>query len=332
MPRKANASRWTTGKVFGVGIALMFAALFIFGGPLQFLYETYSTDWMRTQPSDIDPDAQLVDLSIGLMMTLGRDVPAATPVDIYDANKVPIETRNSDATTGIATFQFDYWEGETVYIQVYVAGNAATGLVYMTELIEFVVPEGDVNGDSQLPTIMLREPSSSTAAPTLVITKQSGVGLSGTATNYLNETDTSINILINTVTGDSNFGLPRAVHDYRTGFDYLPGIWVRLVTNATMPFADPDLYWTEGTTYYYVWNVPMIANDGDIPGDGTYNLVLGAQSDFTVTQTSATNVSMVFDAFDWVRLNGFGEIDAASFMDLDTSFSVTAVTTRLVPA
>ena len=79
MPRKANASRWTTGKVFGVGIALMFAALFIFGGPLQFLYETYSPDWMTTQPSDIDPDAQLVDLSIGLMMTLGRAPVIAPP-------------------------------------------------------------------------------------------------------------------------------------------------------------------------------------------------------------------------------------------------------------
>lgn len=325
MARGKKADKWTTGKVFMVGIALMFVALFIFGGPLQFLYEQYGPDWVRTNTGD-NLDADPVDLSVGLMMTLGRDVPGATPVDIYDVNKQPIETRDSDATTGIATFQMDYWEGETVYIQVYVAGNAVTGAVYMTELIQFVIPSADVNGDAQLPTIYLREPSSTSAAPTLTMTDNSGAALSGYLINYLNQTDTSINVLFNSVTGDTNWGLPTAVHDYRTNFDYLGGVFLRCVTNGTVPFANYDYYWEEFGTGYYVWNVGMIINDADIPSDGTYNLVLASTSTFNVAVTA---VDMVFDAFDWVRLNDQGTLDSNSFMDFDTSNTVVAISTQL---
>lgn len=329
MPRgKANAAKWTTGKVFMVGIGLMFVALFIFGGPLQFLYDSYGPDWARTAP-DGDDIGDQVDLSIGVVMELGRDVPAATAVDIYDANKVEIETRNSDATTGIVTFQFNYFEGETVWIQVYVDGNAATGLVYMTDLMQFTVPDADVNGDAQLPTIKLREPSSSSAAPTLVVTDQAGGGISGVATNYINSTDTVLNVLINTVTADTNFGLPTDVHDYREGFDYLSGIFVRIVTNDTLPFAAPDYYWTEGSTYYYVWNVAMIENDAADPADGTFNLVLAAQTTFANGNGAGENVTVSIDAFDWVRLNGFGVLDSASFMDFDTDNTVAAITTYM---
>jgi hypothetical protein len=329
--RKSNASKWTTGKVFLVGVGLMFVALFIFGGPLQALYDAYGPDWMRTNTGD--PDAKPVDLSIGIWLQLSDGVPTTTcPVDIYDVNMVKIETRNSDTTTGIVNFQSDYWEGETVFVQAYRLGNTATGLNYPSPVMQFVIPDADVNGDSQLPTIVLYPPSGSSAAVTITATKQDGVGLSGTAINYLNETDTAINILINTVTADTAFGLPTQVYDPNTGFTWLAGCFIRIVTNATLPFADPDYYWAEGTTFYYVWNVAMIQNDAGNPSDGTYNLMLPAQVDFTVTQTSSTNVTITIDAFDWVRLNGFNTLDGTSFFDFDTSNSVAVINTRLVPA
>jgi hypothetical protein len=328
---RGNATKWTTGRVFMVGVALMFTALFIFGGPLQFLYDNYGPDWMRTKPGDLPDDSQPVDLSVGLWVDLHDIVPGtAVPVDIYDANKILIETRNSDTTTGIASFQFDFWEGETVFVQAYVAGNAATGLTYMSPLLEFVVPDGDVNGDAQLATIHLQEPSSSTAAPTILAWNQAGHAITGTGeTTCLNTTDTAMTILINTVTASTYFGLPTDVHDQRLDFDYKKGLFLRIVTNGSVPFASPQWAWSEGTTFYYVWNVAGIANTAADPADGTLSIILPSTSTFDFGGAAGANLTMSIDLFDWVRVISGDIKSVLSYMDFDTSNTVAAITTYL---
>lgn len=333
MPRKTkNASKWTTGKVFGVGIALMFAALFIFGGPLQFVYETYGPDWLRVAPPDIDPDAKVVDLSIRVQYELGRDVPGAgQAIDIYDANMVAIESANSDTTTGVASFQSDYWEGETVFVQVYVAPNTAAGLTYLTPLLEYTVPDGDVNGDAQLPQLSINEPMSTTTAPILSSMTNELTWANGTAALFhIHETHTFLTITVRTGLGDSVYGMPAAVHDQRTGFDYEYGGYIRVVTDFAVDFTGYDVYWTEGSNFYYVWSVGVLADDADDPNDDTWAFTLATATTFECGRGVNENVSVVIDMFDAVRLNSQGNMWSGGFFDFDTTNTVAAITTRIV--
>jgi hypothetical protein len=335
MPRgKANASKWTTGKVFMVGIGLMFVALFIFGGPLQFLYDNYSPDWMRTQPADINPNAQIVDLSVRLQYELGRDVVAAGQVvDIYDANMVTIESATTDTTTGVASFQSDYWEGETLYLQVYVAPNTAAGITYLSPLMPVVVPNGDVNGDAQLEQITINEVMSTTTAPTTTSMTNEGTWANGTAALFhIHETHTSLTFTILTGSADSCYGMPAAAVDQRTAFSYLGGFGIRVVSDYAIDFTGYDYYWTEGANFYYVWMEPMLKDDGDIPDDGRKAIILATASTFDCGRGVNENVSVVIDVFDAVRLNSQGNVWSGGFYDFDTSNSVTAITTRIVGA
>ena len=337
MPRgRANTSRWTTGSVFGIGIALMFCALFIFGGPLQYMYESYGPDWIRVVPPDVDPDAQIVDLSIRLQYELGRDVPGAGQiVDLYDANKVPIESATSDTTTGVCSFQSDYWEGETVFIQVYVAPNTAAGLTYLSPLLERVVPNGDVNGDAQLSQLTINEVMSSTTAPTTTSMTNEGTWANGTAANFhIHETHTSLTFTIFTGLADSTYGMPAGpfdvIHDQRTGHEYLGGFHVRVVSDYAIDFTGNDYYWTEGSNFYYVWSEAALKDDGDDPNDGRVVLTLATASTFECGRGLNENVSVVIDVFDAMRLNSQGNPWSGGFYDFDTSNSVTAITTRIV--
>jgi len=335
MPRgKANASKWTTGKVFGVGIALMFAALFIFGGPLQYMYEAYGPDWMRVAPPDVDPDAQIVDLSIRLQYELGRDVPGAgQAVDVYDANMNAIESATSDTTTGVCSFQSDYWEGETIYLQVYVAPNTAAGITYISPLLEKVVPNGDVNGDSQLPQLTINEPMSTTTAPTFTSMTNEGTWANGTAANFhIHETHTSLSITIFSGLADSVYGLPAAVHDQRTGFDYEMGGFIRVVSDYAIDFIGYHAYWSEGSNFYYVWSIGVFKDDGDDPNDNSDLFTLATATTFECGRGLNENVSVVIDLFDCVRLNSQGNMWSGGFFDFDTTNSVTAITTRIVGA
>jgi hypothetical protein len=335
MPRrKGSAQKWTTGRVFMVGIGLMFVALFIFGGPLQYLYDTYGPEWIRTPPADIAEDAQIVDLSIRLQYELGRDVVAAgQDVDVYDANMIPIETATSDTTTGVCSFQSDYWEGETVYLQVYVAPNTAAGITYLSPLLPHVVPEGDVNGDSQLPQLIINEVMATTTAPTFTSMTNEGTWANGTAALFhIHETHTYLTLTVHSGLADSVYGLPAAVHDQRTGYDYLAGAYLRIVTDYAVDFVGWDYHWADATSYYYVWGIGTLKDDGDIPDDDTWVFMAATGSTFDCGRGVNENVSVVIDFFDCVRLNSAGNLWSGGFYDFDTTNSVTAITTRIVGA
>jgi hypothetical protein len=316
----------TTGKVFMWGIGLMFVALLIFGGPLQWAYEQYAPDWAREKPGEIPEDSALVDLSVRLQYALGRDVPGtAIPIDVYDANMVPIETQNTDTTTGVATFQADYWEGETIFLQPYTAPSSTTGLLYASDAIQYTVPEGDVNGDAQLPQIEIRELTSSEA--TFTAADSGGTAVSGTATNYLNgSSDSVLRLTIVCTSTDSNFGMPTTMHDERTGFDYLAGGWIVLRTNESQDLQGVAYSITTPSYYYYVFSFAMIVNDADDYSDGVLVFTVSATSTFSA---GSGDCSLTIDIYDCMRLTGSGGIDTNSWKDYDTDLTPNVITTAI---
>jgi hypothetical protein len=321
---KGKKGQLTPGSLFAVGLGLMLCFLFIFGGPGQWIYETYGPDWMREKPSDVEEDAEQVDLSIKCQFVLGRDVPgSALPVDIYDSNKIFVETASTDTTTGVASFQDAFWEGETVFVQAYVQPNSASAQAYCTALTEMTVPEADVNGDAQLSTLNIREPTGSAA--TFSVTDQGSNAISGTAINYINaSSDASLRVTVVCTSTDSVFGTPEAFHDWRTDYDYLAGGWVVLTSNITQDMQGYEYYFEEGSTFYYVYAFAMLINDADDYADGAITLVLATGSTF-----SANDAAITIDIYDTLRLNSAGGVDSNSFKDYNSSNNPSVITTRV---
>lgn len=331
MPRKRNASaKWTTGKVLYTGIALMFVALFIFGGPLQYIFDTYGPDWVRTKPGELDPDAKQVDLSVRVSYMTSGGVPGtARNVDIYDANKVHIERATSDTTTGLVQFQEAYWEGETVWVQVYVVPATAAGISYTTNLVQLTVPNADVNGDAQLTSIKLAQPATSTANPTMVVHDFAGAVIDATASNYINNTDTGLRLTVDIVTADRDYGQPEDFVDMWTGFSYKAGLWVLVTTNHSIEFSGYSGSFTEGLNYYYYWTIPMESYlAGDI-NTRYFTVSMSAITNFDWGAAAGTNTTLSIDIFDCVRLSGTGGINAASFLNFDTDFQMAVLTTYI---
>ena len=322
-PKKGSV---TTTKVFLWGFGLMVIALLMFGGPLQWAYETYAPDWARDKPGEVADDAVLVDLSVRLQYALGRDVPGtAIPVDVYDANMNPIETQNTDTTTGVATFQADYWEGEIIYVQPYTAPSSTTGLMYAQDAIQYTVPAGDVNGDAQLEQIAIRELTSSEA--TFTAADSGGTAVSGTATNYLNgSSDAVLRLTIVCASTDANFGMPTTFHDERTGFDYLAGGWIVMRTNESQDLQNVAYTITTPAYYYYVFSFSMIVNDADVYSDGVLVYTIAATSSFSA---GGGDCSVTIDIFDCMKITGSGGIDTGSWKDYDTDLTPDVITTAI---
>ena len=322
-PKKGSV---TTTKVFLWGFGLMVIALLMFGGPLQWAYETYAPDWARDKPGEVADDAVLVDLSVRLQYVLGRDVPGtAIPVDVYDANMNPIETQNTDTTTGVATFQADYWEGEIIYVQPYTAPSSTTGLMYAQDAIQYTVPAGDVNGDAQLEQIAIRELTSSEA--TFTAADSGGTAVSGTATNYLNgSSDAVLRLTIVCASTDANFGMPTTFHDERTGFDYLAGGWIVMRTNESQDLQNVAYTITTPAYYYYVFSFSMIVNDADVYSDGVLVYTIAATSSFSA---GGGDCSVTIDIFDCMKITGSGGIDTGSWKDYDTDLTPDVITTAI---
>jgi hypothetical protein len=295
----------------------------IFGGPLQYLYETYGPDWMRTKPATLPEDAELVDLSIRISDQLSMGVfSTAVPVYVYDANMVFIESANSDTTTGVSTFQSDYWEGETLNIQAYVAPVAAGAHAYSTPVTEFVVPQGDVNGDAQLANWYLYQPTSGVA--TFGVTDQGSAAISGTAINYLNASvDASIRVTIVCTTADDAYGTPEDWTDMKTGYKYLGGVFIVLKFNETQDMQAYDWFVEEGSYFYYIYRASMIINDSEIYTDGALTVTIATGSTFT---GGAGHASIVIDVFDSMKLNSAGGIDSNSWKNYNSSNNPSAVT------
>lgn len=282
-------------------------------------------DWVgfgdRAAPDTVGPDAEQVDLSIKLTHALDRGNPAATPVRVYDANMVFIESAST--SSGVATFGEAYYEGETIYIQARAAAPASSTFVtYTTPMVPYVVPAPDVNGDAQLKGLNLWEVSTSVA--TFAVTDQDGVTVSTEATDYVNATDTSLNILVS-ITADCAFGTPEDFTDMDTDREYLAGVWLVLTSTESQSISNYDHHFYSSSLHYYIFNIPMIVRDSD----------LGYQTGrtFTIdtgTSTFTASADFDFDLYDICWASSFGDISENSFLDGDSDLNPAANANKVV--
>lgn len=314
MARRKRKEQWTTKRVLGVSVVIMFVAFFIFMGPAQMLWTQYAPEAWREKPEGVTEDSMQVDLSIKTMHSLDRGDPAATPIRVYDANKHFIESAST--SSGIATFAAPYWEGETIYLQARAAAPSSTGyVIYTTTMLEYTVPEGDVNGDAELPLLELHETSVNVA--TFIATDQSGnkIGTSATVDN-VNTTDTSVIVTV-TIDGDTCYGTPADFIDYDTGKNYLAGVWLVLATDTDQPISNYQHMFSTPTLFYYVWSIPMIVHDDDLGYAGAYAFTMKASSDFVADTT------FDMDIFDTCWAASLATITSNSFLDGDSDLNPT---------
>lgn len=320
MPRKRGGGKpqWTMGRVIFAGVALMLVGLFIFGGPLQYLYNEFAPEAWREKPAGVTEESELVDLSIKLFHELDRGDPAATPIRVYDAAKVFIESAST--SSGVATFKAPYWEGETIYLQIRAAApNSADYVTYTSPLIEILVPEGDVNGDAELSTIGIWETTTSVA--TLTITDQDGASISDTTQNYINTTDTSVDVLVS-ITADCVYGTPEAFTDMDTGKHYLAGVWLRVNCTQPQSINNYDAHFYSQYGHYYIFSIPMVIRDSDFgyTTGRTFSIDTG-------TSGFSASANFTLDLFDTCWADSLAGISENSFMNGDSDLNPTAVAT-----
>jgi hypothetical protein len=275
----------------------------------------------RTEPTGLSPDAQQVDLSIKALHILDRGNPAATPIRVYDADMNFIESAST--SSGIATFSAPYWEGETIYLQARAAAPSNTAYVtYTTPVMAYTVPEGDVNGDAELPILGLWEVSTSEA--TFNITDQSAATIYTEATDYVNTTDTQLNVIVS-ITADCAYGTPEDFTDMDTGKHYLSGVWLVVQSTASQAtFTNYVSHFYSTSMEFYIFRIPMIVYDSDLGYQTNRVFTLGDGA--TVFVASA---SLDFDLYDICWANSVSDISASSFMDGDSDLTPDALANKV---
>ena len=231
------------------------------------------------------------------------------------------------SATGVITYGQRYLEGETIWIQARVAAPETSGAVtYMTALTPFVVPMGDANDDAVLPSWGIYEVD--TSAPTFVVTDQAGGGISGTAANYVNETDTSLIVTVTLGVDDVAYGIPEDFTDSVTSFAYKAGFSIVLTVNCTQDLPGATYSFSEGSNFYYVFNFPMMIDDVSDPASGTKAFTLNTGSTWSNGGGAGANASMTIDIFDGCQWIG-GTVDSNSFFNYDSDLNPTVVTTLI---
>lgn len=304
-----------------VAIVIMVAAPMI-------LNSAWMPDWLRTKPADLPDTADEVDLSVRVLQDLADTVYSSAGLEVYvfDANKVQVDVDATDTTTGLAIFQAPFWEGEQIYLQLREAApNAATYVVYTSPLIPCTVPNGDVNGDAQLPDIHAAVTTSSVA--TFAVRDQSGNAISGTSINYLNATDASIRLELVCTSTDTWYGTPEDFIDMQTGYSYLGGIFVVLKFNATQDMAGFTWYFAEGTSYYYVYQFDAFFNDADDYSDGAAVYSIATGSTFDNGGAAGANATLTIDVYDTCKLISGGGVSSQSFLNGDSDLNPTIINT-----
>jgi hypothetical protein len=275
----------------------------------------------REKPEGVTEESELVDLSIKVLHELDRGNPAATPIRVYDANMEFIES--SSTSSGIATFAAPYWEGETVYLQARAAApSSASYVTYTTPLLSYTVPEGDVNGDAELPMLYLWETSTSTADYN--ITDQTSASIYAEATDFVNTTDTSLNILIS-ITADCAYGTPEAFTDMDTAKHYLAGIWLYVKGTASQAgIINYVAHFYSSSLHFYVFNIPMVVYDSDLGYQTARTIVIGdGSTGFTAS------ADFDFDLFDTCWANSVSDISESSFLNGDSDLNPSALANKV---
>lgn len=279
-------------------------------------------DSLREAPEGVLGDP--VDLSQYIYHTLDEGAAANTYIRVYDGDMNFVEQTQS--SSGTVTFKNRFYEGETLHLQARVAAPGSSGAVtYVTPLTTFVVPVGDADGDSKLPSWGLTEVA--TSAVTFVATDQAGGGISGTATNYLNVTDTALILTITVGVDDTAYGTPADFTDTVTTYMYKAGFSIVLNFNCTQDLLGATYSFSEGDNYYYVFNFPMLIDDASDASTGTQAYTINCASTFNNGGGAGANATLGIDIYDGCKLLAGGGVDSNSFFNYDSDLDPTAIAT-----
>lgn len=258
--------------------------------------------------------AEPVTLKFYVDHKIDRGAPGATPVRLYDINKVFFASAST--STNVATFTgVPIYEGEELFYQTRVAAPSSSGYVnYMSQLTPFTVPAGDEASIATVGPIHLWELSTSVA--TFNVTDGSSDIIFDETTQYINTTESELDIKIS-ITTDCAYGSPWDFTDYDTGKDYLGGVWLVIKSTAVQDINNAYTSFYSGALNWYVFHMPMIIR----------STALGYETNriFTVTlgtgSTFVASADFDFDIFDICQLNSGGFIDANSFKDGDSDLN-----------
>jgi len=311
--------QWTTGRVFGVGLALMFVGFLVFMGPLQWAYESYGPEWMRAEPEDLPEGSQRVDVFITQKEAIGGAAENQI-IRVYDSNLAFIE--EVTPSSGKATCTQPYWEGETINLQVRPADpNSASYTHYMSPMTSYVIPQADVNGDAIIAGPDVWE--TSTSVVTFTAFNQTMQGVTGAAPNCITIDDTKVHVFT-VITDNCAYGTPFDFTDAKSGDSYKAGAWLIMkssteqdITNAYAEFSGTD-YW------YYIFERPMGVEDAVNAANSIpllWNIL--CPSGFVASTT------VTLDIFDTCKLNSDGSISISSFIDGDSNLNPAVITTAI---
>jgi len=271
---------------------------------------------------EIPEGSKPVTLKMLCMHKLDRGNPAATPVRLYDANKVFFASAST--SSGLAAFTgVPIWEGETLYYQVRATPPSDTAYVtYTTKLVEFIVPIGDLSSIATFGPIQLWELSTSVA--TFTVDDQDGNAVTGTTTHYLNTTDDGAFVRV-TITEDCAFGTPEDFTDYDTGKSYLAGAWMVARFTALQDIDNAYTYYYDGSYHCYIFRLAMIVRSTSYGYETgrEFEISLGSGSTFIASANAD------FDIFDICQLNSAGGIDANSWKDGDSDLAPAIISSKV---
>ena len=271
---------------------------------------------------EVPEGSKPVTLKMFCLHKLDRGNPAATPVRLYDANKVFFASAST--ADGLAAFTgVPIWEGETLHYQVRATAPSDTAYVtYMTKLIEFTVPIGDLSSIATVGPISLWELSTSVA--TFTVDDQDGNAVTGTTTNYLNTTDDGAFVRVS-ITEDCAFGTPADFTDHDTGKSYLGGAWMVARFTGLQDIDNAYTYYFDGSYHCYVFRLAMIVRSTALGYETgrEFEISLGSGSTFVASANAD------FDIFDICQLNAAGGVDANSWKNGDSDHNPTIISSKV---
>lgn len=271
-----------------------------------------------TPPAGAEP----VTLKFYVDHKIDRGAPGATPIRLYDMNKVFFASAST--STNVATFTgVPIYEGETLFYQARVAAPSSSGYVnYMTKLTEFTVPEGDEASIATVGPVHLWEVS--TTAPSYNVTSDTGAIIFAEASQYINTTNNALNIMVS-ITTDCAYGTPWDFTDYDTSKSYLGGAWLVVKSTGVQDITNAYTSFYSGALNWYVFRIPMIvrSTSNGYETNRMFEILLGTGSTFVAS------ADFDFDLNDICQLNAAGQIDANSFKDGDSDLTITALANKV---
>lgn len=223
---------------------------------------------------------------------------ASCPVIIYDSPTPAIGSQSDIATSdsdGKFTLTVMVKAGSTIYAQARKAAPSSSD-PYISPVVALQVPLAAENGDTlPIGTILVRDATGT--APTLGVTDTGSHAISDGTVNYINTTDTRLNIMLTAVDSDTWFGCEDFT-DGLTGLSYWGAVFVWKGT-VNQPFSGYAHVVNTPSFVYYIWKLTPFADKSAISDDDWNSLSIAASSNLVA---DATVYLYVYDVVDTAQM------------------------------